>query len=440
MRILGFTFFLFTTAILLAGFDKQRFNGDNGQNWDDLKSSILASEKIIPEDGDEFDLFGISVNISGNRALIGSYRDDDNGLSSGSAYVFEFDGASWIQTAKLKPNDGEEGDVFGYSVSIDGDRALIGAFLDDDSGSASGSAYIFDYNGNNWVQSAKLTSLDLEDEDWFGSAVSLSGDWALVGAENDDDKGEDAGAAYLFKFDGLTWYEYTKLTGGDITQADNFAGSLSLLENRALIGSKYGNGNNTISGAAYVFDFDGANWIEKTKLSHEGGMPGDQFGFSVSLSENRALIGANRTDNEFYSSTGSAYIFDFDGTNWTQSAKLSIDDSYSGDRFGYAVSLNSDRALIGAPYEDDKGGDSGSVYIFGFDGENWSQSSQLNLGDADVNDRFGYSVSLSSDDALISAYRDDDSGTDSGSVCVISMATIGHICGDLIFKDGLEIP
>jgi len=429
--VLSFALLLFMTAMHAADLSELK--------WIDLNKSNVASEKLIPEDGEEYDLFGISVSISGNRALIGSYRDDDNGLSSGSAYIFEFDGAKWNQVSKLKPNDGAEGDVFGYSVSIDGNRALIGAYLDDDFGLASGSAYVFDYDGNDWNQSAKLVSNDLGIDDWFGSAVSISGDWALVGAENDDDKGEDAGAAYLFKFDGNSWSQYAKLTGEDSSQADKFSNSLSLFGNRALIGSKNSDGSSFVSGAVYVFDFNGINWSQSSKLTPNDGSLGDLFGFSVSLSHDRALVGAHRHDYSFANSGGAAYVFDFDGLNWNESAKLFTDDANNGDRFGYSVSLNDNKALIGAPYEDDVGGDSGSAYLYEFDGNHWNQTTKLNLGGGAPDDRFGYSVGLSENNALISAYRDDDLGLESGSVCVIGSDTRSNVCGDLIFKDNLEL-
>ncbi|RMF71553.1 MAG: hypothetical protein D6744_17805, partial [Planctomycetota bacterium] len=112
--------------------------------------------KLLASDGAAFDVFGGSVSISGDTAVIGAYLDDDNGVDSGSAYVFTRSGSVWTQQAKLLPADGAASDQFGLSVSIDGDTAVIGAYADDDNGSASGSVYVFRWNGSSWVQEQKL--------------------------------------------------------------------------------------------------------------------------------------------------------------------------------------------------------------------------------------------------------------------------------------------
>jgi hypothetical protein len=142
--------------------------------------------------------------LSGDRALVGAIFDDDSGDDSGSAYVFDFDGTTWSQAAKLTPDDGAASDIFGRSVSLSGDRALVGAFWDDDNGGNSGSAYVFDFDGTTWSQSAKLTPDDGAASDQFGYSVSLSGHRALVGAFLDDDNGDNSGSAYVFEFNDPT--------------------------------------------------------------------------------------------------------------------------------------------------------------------------------------------------------------------------------------------
>ena len=161
---------------------------------------VMFSEvaKLTASDGAAGDLFGFSVSLSGDRALVGARFDDDNGSRSGSAYVFDLVGTAWSQTAKLTASDGAAVDLFGNSVSLSGDRALVGAPVDDDNGSASGSAYVFDLVGTAWSQTAKLTASDGAAGEQFGWSVSLSGDRALVGAINDDDNGFDSGSAYIF--------------------------------------------------------------------------------------------------------------------------------------------------------------------------------------------------------------------------------------------------
>ncbi|GAH66138.1 unnamed protein product [marine sediment metagenome] len=124
--------------------------------------------------------------------------DDDCGDQSGSAYVFEDNGTDWVQLAKLTASDGAAGDEFGYSVSLSGTMALIGAYQDNDCGDGSGSAYLFEDNGTAWVQVGKLTASDGAADDWFGLSVSVSGTTALIGAYRDSDLGTWSGSAYIF--------------------------------------------------------------------------------------------------------------------------------------------------------------------------------------------------------------------------------------------------
>ncbi len=157
--------------------------------------------KLTASDGFVSDQFGFSVSISGDAAVVGAHLDDDNGINSGSAYVFQKPPGGWAnmtQTAKLTASDGAAGDLFGRSASISGDLAVVGARLDDDNGNASGSAYVFRWNGSAWVQEQKLLASDGATGDRFGTSVAISGATAIVGAPYDDDNGGDSGSAYLF--------------------------------------------------------------------------------------------------------------------------------------------------------------------------------------------------------------------------------------------------
>ncbi|NKI33856.1 cadherin-like domain-containing protein [Wenzhouxiangella sp. XN79A] len=372
---------------------------------------------LRPSDGEQGDEFGWSVSLSGDRALVGARLDADNGISSGSAYVFDFNGISWDETAKLTPGDGAASDQFGFSVSLASDRALVGAFGDDDNGSSSGSAYLFDFNGTSWSETAKLTPADGARSDAFGYSVSLSGDRALVGAPFDDDNGTDSGSAYVFDFDGSSWGETTTLTPADGAAGDQFGRSVSLASDRALVGANLDDGNGSGSGSAYVFDFNGTSWGESATLTPADGAANDEFGFSVSLANDRALVGAP-FDADNGSSSGSAYVFDFNGTSWGESAKLTPADGAVGDQFGYSVSLSGDRALVGARLDDDNGSASGSAYVFDFNGTSWSETTRLTLAVGAASDQFGYSVSLAGDRALVGAPFDADNGSSSGSAYV----------------------
>ena len=171
----------------------------------------ISEFKIKADDGATDDLFGHSVSISGDYAVVGGIGDDDKGSRSGSAYVYKRSGTSWVEEAKLLPDDGAADDQFGVSVSIDGDYAVAGAFGDDVNGHFSGSAYVFKRSGTTWAQEDKLLPTDGEALDGFGNSVSISGDYAVVGAQNDQDNGFASGSAYIFKRTGTTWAQEAKL-------------------------------------------------------------------------------------------------------------------------------------------------------------------------------------------------------------------------------------
>jgi len=165
-------------------------------------TTFLGSKeiKLIASDGMADDVFGTSCAISGDTVVIGARSaDSDTGANSGAAYVFVRSGSSWLQQAKLTAGDGASGDQFGNSVAISGDTLVVGAYLDDDAGMDSGSAYVFVRSGSSWLQQAKLTAGDGAATDIFGSSVAISGDTAVVGAYLDDDAGMDSGSAYIYQ-------------------------------------------------------------------------------------------------------------------------------------------------------------------------------------------------------------------------------------------------
>ena len=375
-------------------------------------SQWVQTAKLLPNDGAAYDAFGQSVSLSGNRALIGASEDDDQGTSSGSAYIFDFDGTNWSQTAKLLPSDGSASANFGISVSLSSNRALVGAHV-----AGAGAAYVFDFDGSAWAQTSKLVASGVSSPDRFGFSVSLDGDSALIGAERADDFGNDGGAAYLFAFDGSAWSQTSKLLPDEGATGDNFGFSLSIHGNQALVGAQHDGENGTYSGAAYLFVYDGNQWNLLTKLLPTDGAAYDQFGYAVSLGENRAFIGADG-DDDLGTNSGAVYLFEPGSNGWTQTAKLLAADAATGDRFGTAISQSGNRVLIGSYLDDDLGTDSGSAYLFDWNGSQWSQSAKLLPIDGSGGERFGIAVSLSGTRALIGASGDNDYGSNSGSAHV----------------------
>ena len=358
------------------------------------EATIRQQVELTASDAQPNDYFGSAVSLSDNRALIGGGLA--NPIDEGAAYVYVFDGTNWIQEARLTPSDGRPFDFFGSSVSLSGNRALIGGGLSDHN---KGAAYTFVFDGTSWTQEAKLIPSDLRNNNNFGSSVSLQGNRALIGASAASSISAP-GKAYIFVFDGTVWSQQAELTQAHQTNLD-FGVSLSLSGNRALIGADQ---STTGNGKAYIFAFDGVTWNQETELTASDGQVADRFARSVSLSGNRALIGADQLQQN-PPAPGKSYIFAFDGTSWNQEAELTASDGQPTDNFGIRVSLWGTRALIGASQLDANGGrgGAGAAYLFAFDGSSWRQQSKLTASDGQAPDFFGSAVSLWKKRALIGA-------------------------------------
>ena len=436
-------------ALIGAPYDDDKGN-NSGSVYVFTRSGTIwtQQQKLLANDGVTNDYFGLSVALSADAsiALIGSPTDDDKGADSGSVYVFTRVGTVWTQQQKLNASDSVAYDNFGCSVAFntDGTIALIGARYDDDKGADSGSVYVFTRTGAVWTQQQKLLASDGVTLDYFGVSAALSADasLALIGAHYDDDKATDAGSVYVFvnpttfapkllvenilqPKNELT--EYSKLYASDAAATDYFGHSAALSADAtiALIGAVFDDDKGTDSGSVYVFTRSGTVWTQQQKLLASDGAAGDGFGVSVALNSDAtfALIGANGDDDKALDA-GSVYVFTRSGSVWTQQQKLTASDGVAGDNFGFSVAVTSDAALalIGARGDDDKGTDSGSVYVFTRVGTVWTQQQKLFASDSAATDYFGASVALNADAtiALIGAHYDDDKGTDSGSVYVFT--------------------
>ena len=265
-------------------------------------------QQLTAYDGSAYDYFGNSVSISGDYAIVGAWGDDVAGIDRGSAYIFYRSGTNWIEQAKLTAPDGMDEDLFGYSVSISGDYAIVGSHYDDDNGSESGSAYIFYRSGTNWTEQTKLTAPDGAAYDWFGYTVSINGDYAAIGAHWDDDNGSNSGSAYIFNSIGTLWTQEAKITADDGSVDDEFGRSISIDGDYVVVGACHDDYYGIDRGSAYIFNKSGNNWIQQTKITASNGADFDYFGCPVSISGNYALISANYHDYNGIDS-GSAYVY-----------------------------------------------------------------------------------------------------------------------------------
>jgi alpha-tubulin suppressor-like RCC1 family protein len=353
------------------------------------------------------DLFGYSVSISGDYAIVGAYIKNSY---KGAAYIYKRDGTTWTEQANFTGEAAS--DQFGYSVSISGDYAIVGAAVND---TGTGAAYIYTRSGTSWTQQQELNG---EATSYFGWSVSISGDYAIVGAPYDDTAFNNAGAAYIFKRDGTTWTEQDKLLGE--AASDQFGESVGISGDYAIVGAYI---KNSFTGVAYIFKRDGTTWTEQANF--DGEATSDSFGQSVSISGDYAIVGAQGNDTAF-SNAGTAYIYKRDGTSWTQQKKLLGETA--DDYFGRSVSISGDYVIVGAQGNDTAFSDAGAAYIYKRDGTSWTQQKKL-LGEA-TSDSFGWSVSISGDYAIVGAPYEDTGGGSAGAAYIYELTPVADLTFD----------
>ncbi len=420
------------TALVGANGDDVGANVNQGSAYVFTRSGTIWTQQaqLTATGGATSDLFGVSVALSGDTALVGAYADDVGAnVNQGSAYVFTRSGTTWTQQAQLTATDGAAGDFFSISVALSGDTALVGADFDGvGANSGQGSAWVFSRIGTKWIgPDLQMLATGGVAGDNFGTSVAISGDTALVGAYFDDvGANSDQGSAYVFTRSGTTWTQQAQLTATGGAAGDNFGISVALLGDTALVGAFADDvGANVNQGSAYVFTRSGSTWTQQAQLTATGGAASDLFGISVALSGDTALVGASGDDVGANTDQGSAYVFTRSGTTWTQQAQLTATDGAASDRFGVSVALGGgvgDTALIGANRDDvGANADQGSAYVFSRSGTTWTQQAQLTATGGAVNDQFGVSVALSGDTAIVGAGLDDvGANADQGSASVFT--------------------
>jgi uncharacterized repeat protein (TIGR01451 family) len=281
----------------------------NGNLWPQQNPRLTSSNSSDRE------WFGTSVALAGNTAIIGASRGAVGTPRPGVAYVFVYDGVAWTQEDRLTPGGGLAANRFGSAVAIDGDTVVVGAPLTRVGDTAAqGAAYIFVRSGATWFPQDPLIAADGVLSDTFGIAVAVSGDTALIGAFGADVGGkEDRGTAYVFVRDGVndeTWSQQARLIANGGAGEDFFGAAVALNGDRAIVGARKVNvAGKANQGAAYVFMRSGATWMQRARLVAGDGAATDEFGVAVAFAGDTALVGAYQADIVDQVDQGAAYIF-----------------------------------------------------------------------------------------------------------------------------------
>ncbi|MGO9111032.1 MAG: putative Ig domain-containing protein [Thermoguttaceae bacterium] len=413
-----------------------------------ISSVIGPQAKLTASDGAPDEGFGQSVAVSGNTIVVGApYITVDSNIVQGAAYVFSDSGAGWVQVAKLTASDSVPGDNFGWSVSISGNTVVVGA-PGTTVGYGSlyqGAAYVFTEPGTGWAnmtQTAKLTASDGTAQDYFGWSVSISGNSAVVGAENETVGGNyGQGAAYVFTDHGSRWTNMTqtaKLTTSDGTKFDGFGASVSISGETIVVGY-FMHGSGQV--AADVFtepSFGWANMTQTAELNVSNVFAaGGTFG-PVSISGNTVVVGAyalppvtpgadDAVPAAMQGAAGTncepgAYIFVEPVSGWadmTQTAKLNTSDDAANEYLGWSVSISGKTVVVGASDWFMNGNfGPGAAYVFTEPASGWTNMTQTAKLTASDGERLGTSVVISGNTVVV-----EGGNTDQGAVYVFGMTT-----------------
>jgi hypothetical protein len=355
-----------------------------------------AFETIIPNDsGHSSDNFGSAVAISGDYVIIGAMHDDDGDkTNSGAAYLYKRESNTWVKKQKLLASDAASNDYFGCAVAIDGDIAFIGAY-----NKGSGAAYLFENNNDTWTQKEKLTGGDSNAQ--FGWSVSISEETVIVGAPYDDSN--NYGAAYIFVKGVNGWSKQQKIK---YSQQPNqrFAWSVSISRNIAVIGEPYyyyNTSNKYYYSRIHSFLRENGSWSRKGEIA-QAYKPNSYFGYSVSISGQNVIVGQYNSNL--------AYIYSIDPQGEMTQVKQLKPPSGS-IQFGYSVSISENYAIVGANYDDDKFSNEGSAYIYYFKDNDWFFHSKIAASNNAQSDQFGSAVAISNDSVIVGAPNKDGKGS-----------------------------
>ncbi len=414
----------------------------------------LDQTKLSPTES-EMARVGSSIDVSGDYAVVGAPLEDTDATNAGAAYVLKRQGAEWVRVAQLTGSTTTTGDRFGFAVAIQGERIVVGApAANEGSASDAGEVFVFEMDSNEqWVEVARLLDPVVKARDLFGFDVSLDGDRIAVGARLDDGQGSNSGSAFIFErnpVDGI-WSTPGRIKASDSTAFLQFGVSVSLEGDRLAVGAFKDDAGATDSGAAYVFHRqENGSWVEVSKVKDPTPQEGAWFGFDVAIDGDTLVVGSHRQDRNRKTDVGAAHVFQLaDGPAWEWEqtlGELRLDGSFGGgpkDNFGYSVDIDGDTILVGTPLDNGGGRNTGSAYTFERGESQWLPHENLRkikAANPANYDEFGRSVAIGNADGdfftLVGAVRNDEAGNNTGAVYAnysrVASATLSVSVGDTL--------
>ncbi|QDT84056.1 Calx-beta domain-containing protein [Gimesia chilikensis] len=403
----------------------------------EFKSKFQAQGTI--SDGDHL---GNDMAIDGDTMIVGAPFWEDV-TNQGAAFIYvrnrqgthdDLSDDTWEYQATLLAPDPAFLARFGFTVAISGDTAVVGAISGDDGVIGSGSVYVFTRSGTNWTLQQELTASDAVSNDSFSEKLAIDGDTIVVGTVRNNSY---TGAAYVFQRDNGVWSEVTKLTASDAVTGQQFGNAIEIEGSTLVIGAYRDSEYLSQSGAVYIFQKFGGNWVETQKLKSSQIVPNGFFGSSLSLEGENLVVGNPAT---FVTApySGKAYLFtlDTDTGIWSETQTLTPDDGNANAYFGYRVEIKNNLLVISSLRDADTATNNGKVYTFVKQGATWVQSQKFISPDAADDDYFGKAFAVTDGALLVSAYYDDEGADNTGSIYYYAPQAPAITVSDAVITEG----
>jgi len=360
--------------------------------------------RLVAPDAENTGGFAKSVAIDGNTVVVAASSWKREGAMVGAVYVYELQTDAWINTALLTLPDAQPGEFFGASVAVSRDTIVIGATGEDvDGWRHAGAVYVFDRDGADWVQSARITSNSPYGQDRFGLPVAIDGDLIAVAATGDDNIFPNAGAVYLFRNIDGAWIQVASLVPSDIAQSLGIADSIAIHGNTVAIGMRRAIVDGYPRGSVAVFESVGVEWRQVARLTAHNPASDDLFGMSISIDGDQMVVGAPG-DDDFADSAGAATLFRKVNGHWEYAETLYSPEPQKEEFFGWSVAVEGDRLIASAQGYDepDFASSVGAAYLFRNLNNRWVETARLLASDRHYADSFSEGgVGLSENVAVV---------------------------------------
>ena len=334
-------------------------------------------------------IFGNAVGISGNYALIASSKPNLN-----TVWAMRNVAGVWTPVDEMEALQEDLGQVFGHSLAMTNDFGIVGALSYNYNGASNGGiAYIYERNADTWTGVATLTPDDVDGQDEFGIAVGIDEDVAIVGAHKEDEAGVDAGAAYIFRNVDGNWIQEDKLLPDEGYPNGRHGTAVSVSGDYAIVGAPLTLDGGAVVGAAYIYERTDTAWVQVARLEADVPTIIESFGIDVVINGDMAMIGASGADVQGNAS-GAVYVYNRVNDEWAFTQKFGPSDPEGSAQFGRAVDFDGNCAVVGSF-------NVAQSYIFTYNGTIWEEQLILSSTNGEPDNSFGFDVSVSGSSAIV---------------------------------------